>query len=275
MASQGQRVSIVGILNVTPDSYFDGGRYVSPEAAVARAEEMLHEGASVIEVGGESTGPGSFDVSENEEIQRVIPAIAAIRAQFPDARIAVDTYKSSVARAAVQAGATIVNDVSAGRADVQMFPVVAATEATIVLMYAKDPTPRTTVAARTYVDVIAVTKEFLRSRRDNAHAAGIASSKIILDPGLGHFVSSEPYYSFEILRRLEELRELECPLLLSPSRKSFLAGRENLPTRDRLPGTLVASAIAVLHGASYIRTHDVLAVARACEIAEQIHMTRK
>lgn len=265
-------ISIVGILNVTPDSYFDGGKWNSLEMALKKAEEMIAEGADWIEVGGESTGPNSKDISLQEEIDRTINVIKEIRKRWGSVNISVDTYKSEVAHQAIAAGATMVNDVTAGRGDANMFAEVAgfAKVAKVVLMYAKDPTPRTTIDLVQYKDVIATIKKFLSERIDAAVAAGISRDRIIIDPGLGHFVSSDPKYSFEIIARLEELLSLGCPIFLSPSRKSFLSGKENLPPVDRLPATIAASAIAVLDGASFIRTHDVRAVKRACEAAEMM-----
>lgn len=238
-----------------------------------RAGRLLAEGADILEVGGESTGPASKDVSAAEEMRRVVPVAEALHRKFPDATISVDTWKAAVAEAALAAGASMINDVTAGRGDARMFSVVARTEVRVVLMYAKDPTPRTTVEAQEYDDVAATIKTFLRGRRDAAVAAGIDASRIILDPGLGHFVSSLPRYSFQIIARLREFADLGCPLLLSPSRKSFLAGKDNLPVRDRLPETIAASAIAVLNGASFIRTHDVLEVRRGIEVAENIRLS--
>lgn len=262
--------SIVGIVNTTPDSYFDGGKYVDIDDAVWRAGEMLQRGADIIEVGGESTGPGSKDVSAEEEHRRVIPVVKAIRDVYPNAPIAVDTYKSAIAKDAIDVGATMINDVTAGRGDSDMFAVIAKTSVSYVLMYAKDPTARTTVEAQEYDDVIETIRSFLQERKEAAESAGIRADQIILDPGLGHFVSSKPEYSFQVLTRLNELTDLGSPLFLSPSRKSFLAGSENLPPEDRLPGTIAASAIAVQNGAKYIRTHDVLAVRRACEVANNL-----
>lgn len=251
-------VRIVGVLNTTPDSYVERGKYASLDAAVARAGEMLTEGADIIEIGGESTGPGSTDVSEEEELRRTVPVIRAIRSQFPAAIVSIDTWKSAVAKAALEAGALMVNDVTAGRVDQNMYSVLSSNgSAQVILMYSKDSTPRTTVASQEYDDVVATIRAFLRSRKDAAVAAGIAAERIILDPGLGQFISSEARYSFEILERLEEFLELGSPLLVSPSRKSFLAGPERLPVAERLPATLEATRMAILHKATYIRTHDV------------------
>lgn len=261
--------SIVGVLNVTPDSYFDGGKFNAQDDAVRRAGELLQEGADIIDIGGESTGPDSKDVSLDEELSRTIPVITAIMAQYPKAKLSVDTYKAEVAKQATQAGAYMINDVTAGRGDEQMFAVMAESGAKVVLMYAKDETARTTIQNTDYDDVLQTITSFLTERVEAAKAAGIAADTIIIDPGMGHFVSSKPEYSFEVIRRLSELTSI-APVFLSPSRKSFLAGSENLPPSDRLPGTIVASARAVQNGASYIRTHDVLEVRRACEIAAQL-----
>lgn len=264
------RTMIVGVLNVTPDSYVPESRATTVNDAVARAGQMLQDGADIIEIGGESTGPGSKDVRLDDELSRVIPVIQAIRKAYPDAVLSLDTYKAAVAREGLEEGVTIINDVTAGRGDADLFKVVADAGAFLVLMYAKDAGPRTTVREDRYGDVIATITKFLSGRKGVAEAAGVPSAKIILDPGLGHFVSSDPAYSFEILARLRELRALGCPLLVSPSRKSFLAGSEQLPVKDRLPGTVAASAIAVLNGADYVRTHDVPEIRRAVEIAGSI-----
>lgn len=260
-------VRIVGVLNVTPDSYYDGGKFHSVEHAVRRAGEMLAEGADIIEVGGESTGPGSREVSLEEERTRSMSAIRAILEAYPDAHLSIDTWKSAIAFEAIEAGAVMVNDVTAGRGDPEMFSVVASSHASLVLMYAKDASPRTTVREERYTDVIATVKEFLRGRKKKAMVRGISEGRIILDPGMGHFVSSIPEYSFAILAGLHQFHDLHCPLFVSPSRKSFLSGSEHLPPGERLPATIAASAVAVLNGASYIRTHDVLPVRRGCEVA--------
>lgn len=261
---------IVGVLNLTPDSYFDGGEYINLEDALRRTGEMLAEGADIIDIGGESTGPGSVDVSVEQELERTIPVIEAIRDEYPDAVLSIDTWKSVVAREALSAGVSIVNDVTAGRADAELFGVAAEANAQLVLMYSKDGTPRTTKDPKQYDDVITAIREFLEQRVVAAKAAGVAQESIILDPGMGHFISSDAQYSLAVLARLSELAALGYPLYLSPSRKSFLAGSEKLPPADRLPGTVAASAIAVLHGASYIRTHDIIQVRRGCEIAAGI-----
>ena|SRR3989338_10568479 len=260
-------LQIVGILNVTPDSYFDGGQFTHIDQAVKRARHLLAEGADIVEIGGESTGPKSPAVSLKEELLRTIDIIKAIKQKYPQARLSIDTYKAEVARQAVAAGVTMINDVTAGRSDPEIFRVAAESGVDLVLMHSKDPTSRTTIENWQYDDVIATIKEFLKARADLALAAGVKRERIIIDPGLGQFISSEARYSFEILDRLPELVELGYPLFISPSRKSFLAGPENLPAKDRLPATVAASALAAKNGAHYIRTHDVAAVRRGCELA--------
>lgn len=253
---------IVGILNVTPDSYVDGGKHADVVSAVLQAKRYAKEGADIVEVGGESTGPESKDVAETEELRRVIPVVRAIRAALPRTTIAVDTWKAAVAQAALEAGASMINDITAGRGDPRMFGVIAQARCPYVIMHAKDASPRTTVHAREYEDVLQAVSAFLQQRMDLAVAAGIPRDSIILDPGLGHFISSDPSYSFEILDRLAELARLG-PVLVSPSRKSFLAGPRHLPPSQRLPATLKASVTAMKNGASYIRTHDVGATVQA------------
>jgi dihydropteroate synthase len=261
-------IQIVGVLNVTPNSFHDGGKYVNVPSALTQVEKMLKDGADVIEIGGESTGPNSPDVGVDIERERVLPVLRAIRETFPKTRLSVDTYKNVIAEEAIAAGATMINDVTAGRSDPRLLHVLARhPEVSLVLMYAKDASPRTSIADTAYDDVVTTVKAFLEERKAAAVAAGVSAHKIILDPGLGHFVSSAPSPSQAIIARLREFASLGSPLFLSPSRKSFVAGSEKLTTADRLPGTIAASAIAVLHGASYIRTHDVLEVRRACEIA--------
>ncbi|MCK5017932.1 MAG: dihydropteroate synthase [Candidatus Peribacteraceae bacterium] len=258
---------IVGILNTTPDSYFDGGKFESIESAVKRAGEMLEEGADIIEIGGESTGPGSKEVSEEEETSRTIEIIKAIKEKYPEAKLSIDTYKSSVAKLSIDAGVAMVNDVTAGRGDPKMFQVISNSDVKYVIMFSKDEIARTTINNTQYDDVTATIKKFLNDRMEIAIKSGVSKDSIILDPSLGHFVSSDSKYSFEIIKNLNQFKKLGCPIFVSPSRKSFLAGSENLPTKDRLPSTIVSSAIAVLNGATYIRTHDVAEVRRGCEMA--------
>lgn len=249
------QTAVVAILNVTPDSFFDGGRNLYHEDLLAHAKAAIDGGANVLEIGGESTGPDSNDVSSEEEMNRVLPALLMLRAAFPETWIAVDTVKAAVAKAAIGNGADMMNDVSAGRADPAMFGLIADAGCPYVIMYSKDPTPRTTKRDQQYDDVVKTIREFLNERIAAAKKYGITESQIVIDPGLGHFVSSDPKYSFEILARLGEFADL-APILVSPSRKSFLAGPLSLPPSKRLPATLEATVLAVKKGAALIRTHD-------------------
>ncbi len=255
MLDLASRTGIVAILNVTPDSYYDGGKNLDVSMLLANAKAALEGGADILEIGGESTGPDSKDVSAEVETARVLPALKALRLSFPDALVAIDTVKADVADAALTQGAVMINDVSAGRSDPNMFAVIARHGCPYVMMYSKDRTQRTTKQNMRYDDVIATVRMFLEERIAQALKNGIAKEQMILDPGLGHFISSDPAYSFEILERLSELQGLG-PILVSPSRKSFLAGPENLPSSKRLPATLDASILAVENGALFIRTHD-------------------
>ncbi len=254
----GERIAVVAILNATPDSYHSAGRSLDPAALARYAQKAIADGADILDIGGESTGPDSPEVTAQEELSRILPLLQLIRTRFPHTWISVDTTKAIVAQVALIAGADMVNDVSAGRADPAMFSVIARSKCPYVLMYAKDPTPRTTKADLQYDDVIATIHRFLEERLMEAMKKGIAPSQMIVDPGLGHFVSSDPKYSYEIIRRLREFSDLG-PVFLSPSRKSFLAGPKNLPVEDRLPATLEATGSAVQNGARFIRTHDTRA----------------
>ena len=255
----GERTQVMGILNVTPDSFWDGGRTSTVEAALDRARRMAEWGADWLDVGGESTGPGSSDVSADEERRRVVPVVAALAREL-SLPLSVDTTKAAVAREALAAGAAMINDVSALRWDPEMAGVIARAGARVVLMYAKDETPRTTTRDVAYDDVIETILAFLRERIEVARAAGIAPDRIVVDPGLGWFVGADPRYSYEILRGLDRFRALGHPVLIGPSRKSFLAYtdlRPPLPVAGRLMPTAAAVAVAAWMGVDIVRVHDV------------------
>ena len=248
---------VVGVLNLTPDSFFEKSRIISdPSHVVDAAGVLFRDGADIIELGGESTGPGSQDVPADEELRRVLSAVTAVRQAYPDAWIFIDTWKSSVARACLDAGADAINDVTAGRGDPFMMKTVAAYNAGYVIMHSKDSTPRTTVHDTSYDTVVKTVKNFLRDRTEIAVRSGITLSSIIVDPGLGHFISADPGYSYELLAHAYTFSGI-APVLFSPSRKSFLAGPSALPPSDRLWPTVAASCLATVSGASFIRTHDV------------------
>ena len=242
----------MGILNITPDSFSDGGRYDTVEAAIKRAVALEEQGADIIDIGGESTGPGSKRVKTEEEIRRVLPVLIAVRkrTKLP---ISIDTYKAKVAQAALEEGADMINDVTALRADKKMPVIISKYKCPIILMYSKDPTPRTTRKKQHYKNVTAHIKNFLEERIRFAQEKGIKKSQIIIDPGMGAFISSVPAYSYQIITELNELKSLSCPILIGVSRKSFLGGA--LSSRDGKSAAL--SAIAYINGASIIRTHNV------------------
>ena len=250
-----QDFKIMGILNVTLDSFSDGGKFFNVAKALQRAKQMIKEGADIIDVGGESSGPGSKFVTVEEELRRVIPVIKKLApvAKKRKILISVDTYKAEVARQAILAGARIVNDVTALRGDPKMAEVIADSGVKIVLMYSKDSSARTTRKKKRYKDVVKTVMRFLEERIDFALKSGIKRSQIIIDPGMGMFLSAIPKYSFEILRRLAEFKRLGFPILIGASRKSFLPGTIN----ERLGSTLIAHLVAVQNGAEIIRVHDV------------------
>lgn len=268
----GPRTCIMGILNVTPDSFADGGRYLDPDRALGRAERMAEEGADIIDVGGESTRPagpygeGAGPVSADEEVRRTAPVVEKIAAKL-DLPISIDTTKAEVARQALAAGAAVVNDISALRFDPRMAETVAEAGAAVVLMHMKG-TPKTMQANPTYGDLLGEIAAFLSERRDAACAAGIGRQQVILDPGLGF--GKRFAHNFELIARLSAFHALDCPLLVGPSRKSFVGAALNLPPAERLEGTLAALAFCVAGGAHILRVHDVRAARRAIRVAEQI-----
>ncbi|MBI4994993.1 dihydropteroate synthase [Candidatus Peregrinibacteria bacterium] len=251
----------MGILNVTPDSFSDAGRFFSAKKAVQHAKQMIREGADIIDVGGESSGPGSKFVTVKEELRRVIPVIKKLADEFKKKSlsrkkkilISVDTYKACVAQQAIKAGVRIVNDVTALRGDKKMAEVIAKTGVKIILMYSKDSTARTTRKKKHYKDVVASVMKFLKNRARFAIKQGIKRNQIIIDPGMGAFISAIPKYSFEILARLKEFKRLGFPILIGTSRKSFLGGE----IKSREIPTFITNLAAIQNGANIIRVHNV------------------
>lgn len=241
----------MGILNLTPDSFSDGGEHNTLKKALKRVKELEKEGADIIDIGGESTGPKSPEVSLQEEIKRVIPILREIR-KITKLPISVDTYKGEVARQALEEGANLINDVTALRGDKKMAEIIGKYRCPLIMMYSKDKTPRTTAQDKKYKDVIQTIKKFFEERLKYAKKHDIKN--IIIDPGMGQFISNIPEYSFEIIARLKELEKLDQPILVGLSRKSFL-GKGSIKERDERAKS--ASAIAYINGASIIRTHDV------------------
>jgi dihydropteroate synthase len=247
--------AIMGVVNVTPDSFSDGGRYLAAEAAIEHGLELEAEGAAILDVGGESTRPGAAPVPEDEELRRVVPVIEGLLASGCRARISVDTFKSGVAARAIQAGATMVNDVTALRGDPDMAGVVAAAGADCCLMHMLGD-PRTMQDDPRYDDVVDDIKAFLEERMAFAFGAGIALERILLDPGIGF--GKTVAHNLELLRRLDELVELGRTVVIGTSRKSFLGrltGRES--PEDRVAATVATNVLAYERGARVFRVHDV------------------
>jgi dihydropteroate synthase len=258
------RTLVMGVLNVTPDSFSDGGRFVRVDDAVAHGMRLAEEGADFVDVGGESTRPGSGPVTEQEELDRVAPVVEALAVRV-GARISIDTSKPRVAEACLALGATLVNDVT-GLSDPEMIRVVKEGGAGVVVMHMRGQ-PKTMQQEAAYRDVVAEVRAFLAQRARRARESGIA--EVIVDPGIGFAKTAA--HNFEILARLDELTGLGYPLLVGPSRKSFLGSLPSqLPAAERLEGTLAAVAVAVLKGATIVRVHDVLETKRVVEVVEAV-----
>jgi dihydropteroate synthase len=247
-----ERPLIMGILNVTVDSFFAGSRYMGVQACLDRAGEMMEEGADILDVGGQSTRPGSIRVSDAEESDRVLPVIEAIHTHFPAVVISVDTYHASVARHAVVAGAQIVNDISAGFMDPFMLSVVATLHVPYICMHMKGR-PEDMQEAPVYSDVVAEVRTFLHDRIMQCRAAGI--EEVIVDPGFGFGKTVD--HNFEMLRGLERLKLQDAPLLVGLSRKSMIQKALDVSAEDALNGTTVLHTIALMRGADILRVHDV------------------
>jgi dihydropteroate synthase len=258
----------MGILNVTPDSFFDGGRYLQREAAIAHGERLLAEGADLLDVGGESTRPGAEPVPAAVELERVLPVIEGLLARNPSARISVDTCKAAVAAAALDAGAQLINDVTAFRGDPQMAGLVAERGVECCLMHMQGE-PRTMQQDPRYGDVVDDVKAFLAERLEFAVREGVGEQRVMLDPGIGFGKTVE--HNLTLLRRLDELLELGRPIVIGTSRKTFLgriaARGEALEPGARLPGTLASNVLALERGASVFRVHDVAPVREALAVA--------
>lgn len=282
----GSRTYVMGILNITPDSFSGDGLLVplplgesrgeGNEAGVEQARDFLANGADILDVGGESTRPGSQPVSADEERERVIPVIKAIASEFPDALISIDTYKANVAEAAFQAGAHILNDVWALRADPELASVAAAFHVPVILMHNRSNPASVEVRTQlgnayigsNYVNLIEDVKRELLVSVELAVKAGIEESRIILDPGIGFGKTRE--HNLELINRFDEIRTLGFPVLLGPSRKSFIGFTLDLPADQRVEGTAATVAVGITRGTDIIRVHDVREMARVAKMTDAI-----
>jgi len=260
------RTRLMGIVNVTPDSFFDGGRFFSPGLAVEQALRLAREGADIIDVGGESTRPGAGGAPAREEWRRVAPVIAGIR-ERSDVLVSIDTTKAEVARAALDAGADIVNDISGMTFDPAMRRLAARRGAAVVLMHIRGR-PRTMQRRPAYRNVVEEILDRLCALAAAARAAGVAENRILIDPGIGF--GKTPEHNLEILRRLEDFHSLGMPILVGVSRKSVVGAALGLGAQDRLEGSLAAAVLAARAGAHVLRVHDVEATRRAVCMAEAV-----
>jgi dihydropteroate synthase len=259
-------VAVMGVLNVTPDSFSDGGLWLDPDAAVKHGLQMSREGAAIIDVGGQSTRPGAAPVAETEELRRVVPVVESLSREIPTP-ISVDTRRPAVAAAALEAGASIVNDTAGEASDAGMGSLVAGSQAAIITMHSRG-SPRTMGDLTQYSDVVKEVAAFLVERAHNLIALGVRPESIALDPGFGFAKTGEQ--NLELLSRFEELTALGFPVVAGTSRKSFIGKVLDVPANDRLEGTLATVVWAVAKGARVIRVHDVQPAVRTVRMTEAI-----
>lgn len=262
----GRGVLIMGVLNTTPDSFSDGGQFLDPSAAIEYGQALWEAGAHILDVGGESTRPGADPVPLKEELKRVLPVIEGLR-KHTDAWISIDTYKSAVAAAAIDAGADIINDISGLGFDKEMAPLAAETKRGLILMHIRK-TPRTMQRDISYQDLIGDISTFLKERIKRATTAGVDPSRIIIDPGIGFGKTHAQDY--QLLRELSAFADLGHPILSGPSRKSFLGAATGRPPQERVWATAAAVTASILAGANLVRVHDVQQMVDVVHVAQAI-----
>ncbi|WP_338440904.1 dihydropteroate synthase [Synechococcus elongatus IITB4] len=265
----GQRTYVMGVINVTPDSFSDGGQFLDPAIAVAQGQALWQAGADILDIGGQSTRPGAETVPLAVELERVVPVVRSLRAVLgPEPLLSVDTTRVEVAAAALEAGADWINDISGGTYEPEILSLAAERQAPIVLMHLRG-TPQTMQQLTDYDDVVTAVHTGLAERREAAIAAGVQPDQIILDPGIGFAKTAEQ--NLELLRRQQELTTLGCPLLVGVSRKSFIGKILNQPDpQQRIWGTAAACTAAIAHGADILRVHDVAAMVDVARVADAI-----
>lgn len=257
---------VMGILNVTPDSFFDGGSYSNEKKVLDRAAQILHEGAGIIDVGGYSTRPGASEVSQDEELSRVVPMIKIISKEFPEAIISIDTFRSEVAKRSVEAGASIVNDVSGGSLDSSMFSVIQQLNVPYILMHMKG-TPQTMNQHTTYSNLLSELVGYFQGKILELQNLGIYN--IAIDPGFGFAKTKE--HNFELLKRLNYLKIVKMPILVGVSRKSMIYKTLNVELEESLNGTTVLNTIALMNGADMLRVHDVKECVQAVKLVKSVY----
>ena len=259
---------IMGVLNITPDSFSDGGKYFSKNSAIKHALKLINEGSDIIDVGGESTRPGASPLKIEEELTRVIPVIKEIRKLSKNILISIDTYKSEVAKEAVKYGANIINDISGLVMDDRMVHIAAELDVPVIIMHLKG-TPMDMQVNPTYENLISEITEFLRTQIQYALKNGVKKHNIIIDPGIGFGKTIE--HNFKIIANLEKFKKIGFPILIGPSRKSFIGNLLKLPLDKRLEGTAASIAIGIVNGARIVRVHDVLEMKRVSSIADKVN----
>ena len=257
----------MGVLNVTPDSFSDGGQFNEINSAILHVDKMIKNGADIIDIGGESTKPGSEPVSANEESKRIVPVIKSIKNEYKDVLISVDTYKSSVAKKAIEAGADFVNDISGLTFDDEMVSLLAQRNIPVVIMHINGK-PKTMQKNILYSDLVSDIKRFFNKQCNHAINSGIKESNIMIDPGIGFGKTFD--HNFTLLKRLKEFEDLGFPILIGPSRKAFIGDVLNLPSNERVEGTIATIVAGILNGANIIRVHDVKEIKRATIVTEKI-----
>ena len=257
---------IMGILNVTPDSFSDGGQFISSQEAADHALKMINDGVDIIDIGGESSRPGAKPVPLEEELKRIKPVIKAIRKQT-DCLISIDTYKASVAEVALDLGADIINDISSLSYDKSMANLVSTRNAPIILMHMQG-SPQNMQLDPSYNNLINDLIFFFKTKIEIANKAGILNNMIILDPGIGFGKQMED--NFEIIRELKQIKAMGYPILLGPSRKSFIGEALDLPVKERLEGTMASITVGIINGANIVRVHDVIETKRTISIVEKL-----
>ncbi|MFP4100060.1 dihydropteroate synthase [Coleofasciculus sp.] len=263
----GERTYLMGVLNVTPDSFSDGGEFNTPAAGLAQAQRLVEAGVDILDIGGQSTRPGAEEISEAAELQRVLPVVKAVRSSL-SVPISVDTTRASVAKAAVAVGADMVNDISGGTFDPDMFPVVAQLGVPIILMHIRG-TPQTMQKLTDYHDLIGEIYEFLEGQIQVAVNGGIVRSRLIIDPGIGFAKTAEQ--NIQLLRQLAAFRSLGVPILVGVSRKRFIGHILNQPDpKQRVWGTATACCAAIAAGSDILRVHDVAEMHDVCRVADAI-----
>ncbi|GIV43566.1 MAG: dihydropteroate synthase [Bacteroidia bacterium] len=256
---------IMGIINLTPDSFYEKSRQSSELSALKQAEKMLNDGADILDLGAVSTRPGSVEISEEEELKRLLPALKSIRKSFPECIISVDTWRSEIAKAAVNEGADIINDISGGTMDANMFETIAQFKVPYILMHIQG-TPQTMQQNPTYNDVVNEVIDFLAERIQKLRLLGVAD--IIVDPGFGF--GKTPEHNFTLLKHLEQFAILDCPILVGVSRKSMITKTLNIIANEALNGTTVLNTIALMKGAKILRVHDVKEAVEAVKLTNYI-----